>query len=481
MGPLGLLFLAAASHLVLAVVVATRILRRPQEPPAMVAWIFAVLFVPGLGAMLYWILGSHRLRRKLRRRRRRVAHLLERWRAHVDPRGLRPTLADLPEDLAGIAELGRRLAGVPAIGGNMVSILEESNATYAALEQALRDARQHIHMEYYIWQPDDTGRHFRDLVAERARAGVECRVLLDAVGCRRIRRDFLRPWLKAGVRVAFFLPLYPLRLRKRWTVHLRNHRKVVVVDGHTAFLGSQNIGDEYRGRLRRLSPWYDTHMRICGPAALFAQQTFAEDWYYATREALDREAYFTPPRQCGDCIVQVLPTGPDQPVSVLAQIVFAAVSSARGTIRIATPYFVPDLAIRMALEHACYRGVRVRLVLPSRSDSRLALWAARSFYPELLEAGVEIHEYDGGVLHSKIVTVDDRWCMLGSANMDVRSFRLNFETTALIYDQPVAAGLTASIDRFCARARRIGAQQVWHRPLKEQLKEGAARLLAPLL
>jgi cardiolipin synthase len=160
---------------------------------------------------------------------------------------------------------------------------------------------------------------------------------------------------------------------------------------------------------------------------------------------------------------------------------FAAVSSARSSIRIATPYFVPDLAVRLALSYACYRGVQVRLVLPSRSDSALALWAARSFYPELLEAGVEIHEYDGGVLHSKLVTVDDRWCMLGSANMDVRSFRLNFESTALIYDQPVAVELAQSIDRFCSRARRITPRDVWQRRRLRQIGEGAARLFAPLL
>ncbi len=183
----------------------------------------------------------------------------------------------------------------------------------------------------------------------------------------------------------------------------------------------------------------------------------------------------------GNSIVQLLPTGPDQDVSALAQLLFAAVSVARHSIRIETPYFVPDPGLRMALMHACYRGVRVQLILPTRSDSTLVLWAGRSFYAELIQAGVEIYEYDLGVLHSKIVTVDDRWCMLGSANMDVRSFRLSFEITALVYDQAVARELSASIERHCAGGRRITLRSVWQRRWDRQLIEGAARLFAPVL
>ncbi len=468
----------------LALIVVVLVLQRRKEPTAMLAWILAVLAIPGVGMLVYWMLGSGRLRRKVRRRRRRAAHLVAQFRRWAEKEALaghKPDGAVLPVDFAGIEQLGRRLADMPATSGNEVRVFEESNETYAALEESLRAARRYIHLEYYIWEHDQTGTSFRDLMIERARAGVQCRLLLDAVGCWRLGGSFLRPLMEAGVRVAFFMPLYAFPLGKRWSLHLRNHRKIAVIDGHTAFTGSQNIGDEYRGRLRALSPWYDTHMRLRGPAACFLQETFAEDWYFATRERLDGETYFPQPERPGRSIVQVLPTGPDQGISVLAQIVFAAVSAARSSIRIATPYFVPDEALRMALVYAGYRGVQVRLVLPTRSDSRLALWAARSFYAELSEAGVEIHEYDGGVLHSKLVTVDDRWAMLGSANMDVRSFKLNFEITALIYDQEVATQLARSIDGFCSRARRMTPRAVHRRGAYRQIGEGAARLFAPLL
>jgi len=473
---------ALVAHLAATLFVITTILRRRKEPMAMLAWIFAVTTLPFVGVILYALFSETRVRRKASRRRHRVAQIVARLReqAVVRTPGLENGLATaLPEDLHAVEQIGRRMSQMPATSGNTVQVFQEANATYAALEEAIRAARRHIHLEYYIWQPDETGRHFRDLIAEKARQGVECRLLLDAVGCWRLTRRFMRPLTEAGCQVAFFMPLYPSR--RRISLHLRNHRKIVVIDGRVAFLGSQNIGDEYRGRLKRLSPWYDTHMRVCGPAALFLQQIFAEDWFFAHRESLTTAAYLPEPECTGDSVVQVLPSGPEEDISPLDQLVFAAVSTARSSIRLETPYFVPHAALRMALIHACYRGVRVQLVLPTRSDAPVVLWAGRSFYSELLEAGVEIYEFDGGMLHSKIVTVDDRWCMLGTANMDVRSFRLNFEVTALLYDQQVTQELSASIERHCARARRITLRDVWQRGAHLQLFEGVARLFAPLL
>ncbi len=483
MGPWWLI--AVAVNYVLAIFAVLTILsRRRKDPTAMTAWVLAILAIPVFGMLAYWMFGSARLRRKVKRRRRRaLRHLValrEEAARHSHAREEHHEDA-LPEDLQAIAKLGMRLADMPPVGGNEVLVLREANATYAALEEALRQARHHIHMLYYIWKPDHTGFYFRDLIVERARAGIECRLLLDAVGCFRVGRIFLKPLLDAGVKVTFFMPLRRFPLRKRWTLHLRNHRKIVVVDGAVAFTGSQNIGDEYRGRLRKLSPWYDTHLRLAGPAALFLQQVFAEDWYLAAREHIEGHEYFPEPQRPGHSIVQVLATGPDQSAHTLAQVFFAAVSSAKESIRIATPYFVPDAPMLMALQHACYRGVQVRLVLPSRTDVAMAMWAARSFYGELIEAGVEIYEYGAGVLHSKIVTVDNRWCMVGSANMDARSFRLNFEITAVLYDAEVACELAHAVDSFCRGAERITPREAWHKPALTRIREGTARLFAPFL
>ena len=211
------------------------------------------------------------------------------------------------------------------------------------------------------------------------------------------------------------------------------------------------------------------------------QRTFCEDWLFATRQDLAGKDYFPEPQRSGQAIVQILPTDPEQNINPLEQILFAAVSSARNKIRIGTPYFVPSPALRMAFTYARSRGVEIELVLPTRSDSMIALWAGRSFYQELLERGVRIYEYAGGVLHSKLVTVDDRWCMLGSANMDVRSFRLNFEITSLIYDQGVTRELAASLQRFCHQAHEISLRELRKRPMHQDILEGTARLLTPLL
>ncbi len=469
-------------HCVLALLAMLSVLRGRKEPMAMLAWIFAIVTVPYLGSLFSWMMESTRIHRKASRRRRRVAHLMTILNRRAADRAKSVAGVEnpkLPESLQTIEQMGLRLGQIPATSGNAVHVYQEAGETYAAFGQAIRDAERHIHLEYYIWQPDETGRHFRDLLIEKARQGVQCRLLLDAVGCWRLTRRFLRPLTDAGCQVAFFMSLYPWR--RRFSLHLRNHRKIAVIDGRVAFVGSQNVGDEYLGRLKKLSPWHDTHMRVVGPAALFLQQTFAEDWFFTTRESLNADEYFPQPRGMGDSVVQVLPTGPDQQVNSLAQLMFAAVAAAQESIRIETPYFVPDAALRMALIHARYRGVRVQLVLPTKSNHLLVLWAGRSFYPELLDAGVEIYEYDRGMLHSKIMTVDDSWAMLGTANMDVRSFRLNFEVTALLYDSQLTSELAHSIDKHCGEARRISHRGVWQRPYPLQLFAGVARLFAPLL
>jgi cardiolipin synthase len=472
-------FLLAANYVV-AVLLVVSLLRRPREPVSMLAWIVALLFIPGLGILLYVLMGSSRIRRKARRRRRRVTHLLNEYsrlaRAHAR---LQPESVELPADLATVERMGQRVTDMPATQGNEVRVYQETTATFAALEQAIAAARQHVHLEYYIWQPDKLGRRFRDLLIAKAREGVTCRVLLDSVGSMWINRRFTKPMTEAGIKVAFFLPLYAGA--RRWTMHLRNHRKIAVLDGQVSFLGSHNIGDEYYGMHKWLRPWYDSQIRLSGPATLFLQQTFAEDWYFATREDLDHETHFHAATPSGNSTVQILATGPDREESALAQLLFAALSTAQHSIRIATCYFVPDPALRMALIHAAYRGVRVAVVLPTRTDAPLALWAARSFYAELLDAGVEIYEFHDGMLHSKIISIDDRFFMLGSANMDVRSFQLNFEVSALVYDPDVARQVSIVIDRFCGNGRRITPRDVWNRSIPQQLLEGTARLFAPLL
>jgi cardiolipin synthase len=263
-------------------------------------------------------------------------------------------------------------------------------------------------------------------------------------------------------------------------MNCRNHRKIVVVDGQVAFAGSQNIGDEYRGRLKRLAPWKDTHFRLEGPAVRDVQEVFVEDWYFATREDLTGPSYLRRPAAAGSSLVQVIPSGPDQDEGILPHILFEAIAIAGRTLRISTPYFVPDPGLVIALQNAAYRGVQVEILIPSRTDSKLVLWAGRSFYQELLKAGIKIYEFGHGMLHSKTISIDDRWTLISSANMDVRSFLLNFEVTASIFDEGVSSKLLEDFRNSQARSVEVKRRE-GSGPLLPTVLEGAARLLSPLL
>lgn len=322
----------------------------------------------------------------------------------------------------------------PATRDNAVEVLLSGDEAYDAFERAVRDARHHIHFEFYIWRADETGRRFRDLLMEKARAGVEVRVLYDGIGGSEVHGEFMRPLVEAGGRAAPFLPVNIFERRLR--VNFRNHRKIIVVDGQVGFTGGVNIGDEYR-------EWEDTAVRLEGPVVYQLQEVFAEDWYFATGENLATNLYFPPafgPSACeappGSATARVIASGPDLKRQIMHQVFFMAISLARTRIWLVTPYFIPEQSIIAALTTAALRGVDVQLIVPGdgASDVSIARWAGQAFYEELLESGVKIHEYKGKVLHAKVLLVDDVWSFVGSANLDIRSFRLNFEINCLVSD-----------------------------------------------
>ncbi|MBK8268728.1 MAG: hypothetical protein IPK83_10670 [Planctomycetes bacterium] len=254
-----------------------------------------------------------------------------------------------------------------------------------------------------------------------------------------------------------------------------------MIDGRRGFTGSKNIADEYLGRVKKYGKWRDTYVEMQGPCVTQLQGVFVEDWHFATKQNLSSAKYIPRPEIAGDQVVQVVQSGPDGRGDVMHQLLNAVVSDAEKSISIITPYFVPDRAMMLALTSAAYRGVRVRLLLPSKSDSFLVLWAGRTFYDDLIDAGVEIYELDDCMLHSKVVIVDQRWSMVGSANMDVRSFQLNFEMTNIIYDEDVSRELHADFDGLCKQSRRMDEQSLKSWTYPESLAMGLARLATPIL
>jgi len=468
------------AHLAVATLLAADLILRRKEPLATLAWLQGLYLLPGLGALLYLLFGATTIhRRKFRRRRRLLGEFAARLAREQGPAGLREPPTELSPTAAETLAVAIGASRVLPTRGNAVEVFDNPSDLYDALEQAVAAATRHVHFEYYVFQPDDTGRRFLSLLTRKAEEGVEVRLLLDSVGSRRLGAGHTSPLAAAGGKLGWFLPLgaFP----PRFALHLRNHRKIAVVDGAVAFTGGVNIGDEYRGRRARRPSWSDTHLRVQGPAVQQIQEVFAEDWFFATGEELTADAYFPgqPPR--GDAVVHVVASGPDDPARAIHATLFHAIASARERVWIATPYFIPDAAIATALASSALRGVDVRLLLPERTDHPLVDLAGESFLPDLLEAGVQIFRYEAGMLHSKLVAVDGQWGTLGSANMDIRSFRLNFEINLQILSPTLTRRLEEIFERDLRRSSPFTRTRVDAASLPHRLATAACRLLAPIL
>jgi cardiolipin synthase len=478
---LSILFTAAGYIIGIALI--PRILLQRRESGATLAWLLAIIFLPYVGAILFWLIGARRIRFRRKRRARAEAALapgLAQSTRCVDPfQG--QSFEGLPEPARALARLGDRL-GKPACSGNSAELLVDAEATFSRIHGAIASARGHVHLEYYIWNDDEAGRALRDLLVGVAKQGVEVRALVDDVGSRGADRRFWRPLLQAGGKVGRFLPVN--LFARRMSINNRNHRKIVVVDGQVAFTGGLNVGDEYFGRDPAMGKWRDTHLRLEGPATLRLQEIFVEDWFHATGEDIAASKYFPDPVPSGDQRVHILASGPDDGrAHAIETIHFAALTLARERAWLTTPYFVPDRALVAALSTAALRGVDVKLLLPGKLDSPLILPASRSFYPELLESGVQIFEYStAAMLHAKTATIDGCWSTVGSANLDLRSFFLNFEANAVVYGPVFAHELERVFERDLANARKVERSEFGRlRPWPVRTVEATARLLSPLL
>lgn len=463
------------------------ILLHPRETKSMVAWILTFFLLPILGVALFFLLSEprkNRARRRLARQRRGLNPELEQTllsfrKIHVpalEKRGFSPSLRKF-------IKLATRVNDHrPPTGGNSVEIYHNRAAdSWQALLEAVADATHHIHLEYYIFHADQSGRELAELLIKKAGKGVSCRLLLDHLGSWDLPSSIVNRLTQAGVKVAWFMPVLPWK-GPHWRVHVnfRNHRKIVVIDGNISFTGSQNIADEYFRVDSSSGLWIDTHLCITGPAVYELQETFIEDWYCATGEDIFEEKHFPaidPQESVRGQIVQVVPSGPDSDTGTMHHLLLAAISAAEFSVIIATPYFVPDQAMVLTLEAAALRGVRVRLLLPEKSDQRMALWAGRSYYRQLTESGVEVYEMNSAFLHSKVVAIDKLWGMVGSANMDQRSFRLNFEITTILYESDCLFKLEKCLAELMDHARHATASSC---SVGQRLKMGIARLVSPL-
>jgi len=443
--------------------------RRPPE--STLAWIFALALLPVVGVPVYWLVGPRRLRRK----RFRYGAL----RLRLDAQIARLTSAsEAPSDVLRQIALGLRLDDALVTSATELDLYTDGVSAFAAMEEAIRDARRSIDLETYIFEPDATGTRIRDLLAERAAAGVRVRLLVDAIGARAKSR-FFAPIVRAGGRVVRFNPpaFAPLPLR---LLNFRTHRKLLVVDGRIGFLGGMNVADEQTIGSRGRPPWRDTHLRVVGDAAHAVERAFLDNWRFAAGAGRIDLADF-PPTEEGAYRLQVLRSGPDRGVFPIHEFLFTAVAGADERVWISTAYFVPDETLLHVLVSAAHRGVDVRLLLPAQTDWKLVAAAARSFYPELLAAGARIFEYQPAMLHSKALVVDRELALVGSANLDNRSFRLNFEVAAALYGPEAVDRVAAALESDLGESRELRRGELRNRPALAKLAESAARLFAGVL
>ncbi|MEJ7747353.1 MAG: cardiolipin synthase [Luteimonas sp.] len=441
------------------------IVLQKREPAATLSWLMGLAVLPYVGFVIYHFFGPQRIQRQR----------LRRSRAH----NAMPTLARATRDLEAmeLAKLGQATTGLPPSSASDVRLLVDGSAKYPALLADVAQAREHIHLEYYIYCGDETGTTLRDALVERARAGVKVRVLLDAVSSAKVTREFMQPLTDAGGEFAWFHPMRFGRIWQRPWLNMRSHRKIVVIDNRIAYTGGINITDEENDTLRS-DAYRDLHLRLEGDAVRSLQTVFLEDWAYANDAApLEIDVASSVP---GKIPAQILTSGPDSSWEAIHRLHVGAIYGAQHRVWMLTPYFVPGEAAMMALTSAALGGVDVRLLVPKMSDSKLVTYAARSYYDDLLEAGVKVFEYGPRLMHSKALLVDDDLAIIGSANFDHRSFRLNFEVSMLFRDRGIAGELAALIESEHAHATAVRDDR--DRPLfRVRLPEALARLLSPVL
>jgi cardiolipin synthase len=444
------------------------IVLQKREPVATLSWLLGLAALPYLGFLIYQVFGPQKIKRhRLRRARNRLSQ---------DQRHT----ADREGECTELARLGQATTGLPPASAHSVRLLVDGAATYASLLADIAAAREHVHLEYYIYQPDATGAALRDALVERARAGVKVRVLLDAVGSSKASQRFFAALTDAGGEFVWF---HPPRFGRIWTrtwVNMRTHRKIAVIDGRIGYTGGINVTDE-EDESRRPDAYRDLHLRLDGDAVRMLQLVFVEDWMYATqsRDIVAELSKHPPEPRPGPIAAQVLPSGPDSSWEAIHRLHVGAIHAATRRVWLATPYFVPGEAALMALTSAALGGLDVRVLVPKRSDSRLVTLAARSYFDELIAAGIRVYEYGPRMLHTKALLIDDTMALIGTANFDNRSFRLNFEVSMLFQDAAIAGELAALLEREFGHAVRVKHDR--HQPLRARLPEAIARLGSPLL
>lgn len=465
-------------NLVLIIRVMTR---RHRDPASRIAWVAVIAVLPFLGMIIYLLFGEVNIGNRRVAKMKQILEKLPAYspldleRQHAEP--------EVPKRYHHLFDTGHSISGFEVMGGNSAELMADSEATIDAMIADINAAKEHVHLLFYIWLPDRSGTRMAEALIRAVARGVECRAVVDDLGSAAIQRSSIWSEMKsAGVRVAAALPIGNILFRLlRGRIDLRNHRKILVIDGRITYCGSQNCADAEFLVKKDFAPWVDAVMRFEGPIVRQNQQLFVADWMSYTDEPIEDRLQHPSPGHPDGFAAQVIGTGPTVRYSAMPEMFESLFHAARNELIITTPYFVPDAPMQTALCAAAWRGVKTVLILPARNDSWIVGGASRSFYEDLLEAGVEIHEYEGGLLHTKSLTLDGEITLIGSANMDRRSFDLNYENNILLHDPGVTAAMKTRQQEYLANSSPITLEQVRSWGLATKLRNNFLATLGPIL
>ena len=465
---------------ILVVVVVTILENR--NPVKTISWVLVLILLPVVGFIFFIFFGQNLRKEKIIARKGLRNHQRLSKLAHSQITRLwGGELFDveaIEEKKKLISLLLNNSKSVVTVG-NKIKVLNNGKATFNSIIEEMEKAKKFIHLEYYIFTDDTIGQKIKKILKKKAAEGVEVRLIVDDVGSWELKKVFFEEIKTAGIQAYSFLQVrFPSFTSK---VNYRNHRKIIVVDGNVGFLGGVNIADRYIDGTASMGMWRDTHLRIEGDAVNTLQTIFLTDWFFVSQIELYDKKYFPTEPPSGNKLVQIVASGPDSDWPAIMMGIFQAVAAAKQYVYIATPYFMPNESVLMALKTAAMGNVDVRIIIPEKSDAFITHLSSRSFIKEMLDANVKIYFYNKGFLHSKVMIIDDIISMVGSANMDFRSFEHNFEVSAFVFDKETALELKHSFEKDLTNSKLITLNKWVKRPNIEKIKESFARLISPLL
>lgn len=478
---------------IVGIIISMSILLENRDPSKTLSWMMMFVLLPGIGIMIYVFSGRNIRKHKLFKAKTKSKNLNERQLfenlevvKHIV--NLQKKMLDEGELIKDVSPMKERvirllfnLGQFPYTTNNKVEIYKDGNEKFARLLEDIEAAKNHIHLEYFIIKDGEIAEKVKKALIKKAKQGVDVRILYDDLACWRfkIKRDFLHDLKEVGVKYAAFLPTkFPLLGGQ---LNYRNHRKIAIIDGRVGYTGGLNIGDEYIGKKKKFGYWRDTHLRIEGIATHMLQMIFLIDWYLTTNEILTDEDFTPRIESLGDKAIQVVGTGPDSKWEDIHYAFFSAISQAKERVYIETPYFIPDESLLKAIKTASLSGVDVRIIFPSIIDHYAVNIASYSYFEEVLAAGGRVFLYQPGFIHSKMIIVDDEIASVGSSNIDLRSFMLNFEVNAFMYDKELIKEITDLFYLDQNNSKELLKENFRTRNIVVRLAESIARLFSPLL